>query len=69
VNEGLWNNDALADPASDTGGLSIQGLTGLYPAANPGGSGLPYGILHLVERRASVLPSGYTFLYVLDTSP
>ena len=62
VNGGLWNNDPTADPATDAGGLSVQGLTALFPAANPAGGGRADGALLLLETSTYTVPSGYTFI-------
>jgi hypothetical protein len=62
VNGGLWNNDPVADPATDAGGLSVQGLTALFPAANPAGGGRADGALLLLETSTYTIPSGYTFI-------
>jgi hypothetical protein len=62
VNGGLWNNDPAANPATDAGGLSVQGLTALFPAANPAGGGRQDGALLLLETSTYTVPSGYTFI-------
>jgi hypothetical protein len=62
VNGGLWNNDPAANPATDAGGLSVQGLTALFPAANPAGGGRADGALLLLETSSYTVPSGYTFI-------
>ena len=62
VNGGLWNNNPAADPATDAGGLSVQGLTALFPAANPAGGGRADGALLLLETSSYTVPSGYTFI-------
>jgi len=62
VNGGLWNNDPAANPATDAGGLSVQGLTALFPAANPAGGGRADGALLLLETSTYTVPSGYTFI-------
>ena len=62
VNGGLWNNDPAANPATDAGGLSVQGLTALCPAANPAGGGRADGALLLLETSTYTVPSGYTFI-------
>lgn len=62
VNGGLWNNDSNANPATDVGGLSVQGLTALFPAANPAGGGRADGALLLLETSTYTVPSGYTFI-------
>jgi len=61
VNGSNWNNDSNADPATDTNGLPVQGLTNLYPV------GCPFGFntnanLHLIQRSTIYVPSGYTCL-------
>jgi hypothetical protein len=62
VNNGDWNNDPTANPATDAGALFVSSLTNLYPAGNPAGGGRADGAFQLISRPASSIPSGYTFL-------
>jgi len=62
VNGSNWNNDSNADPETDTNGLSVQGLTNLYPVGCPFGFNTN-GTLHLIQQSTLSIPSGYTFLY------
>jgi hypothetical protein len=62
VNGSNWNNDSNADPATDTNGLPVQGLTNLYPVGCPFGFNTN-GTLHLIQQSSLSIPSGYTFLY------
>jgi hypothetical protein len=61
VNGGNWNNDPGANPATDAGGLSVQGLTGLYPAGCPGGWSAN-GACILITRPASLVPDNYLLI-------
>ena len=58
VNGGDWNNDALADPATLSGGTTMNGLTNFYPALCP----YIYGTMEVLNNPTYGYPSGYNFL-------
>jgi hypothetical protein len=57
-----WNNDPGADPATNQGGASLNGLTSFYPVLSPGaGGGSSYGTMALASTPFSPLPEGFQF--------
>jgi len=57
-----WNNDPGADPATNQGGASLNGLTSFYPVLSPGaGGGNSYGTMALASTPFSPLPEGFQF--------
>ena len=57
-----WNNDPVADPATNQGGASLNGLTSFYPVLSPGaGGGNSYGTMALSSTPFSPLPEGFQF--------
>lgn len=60
VNNGNWNNNPSADPATDSGGLSLQSLTQLYPGITPYGQAAN-GSMTLLTTPTYSVPSGFTY--------
>ena len=58
VNGGNWNNNPSANPATLTGGLTMNGLTNYYPALCPGYE----GTMEVLNNPTYGCPSGYNFL-------
>jgi hypothetical protein len=58
VNGGDWNSNPVANPATLTGGLSMNGLTNYYPALCPGYQ----GTMTIQNTATYGVPSGYTLL-------
>ena len=58
VNGGNWNNNPAANPATLTGGLTMNGLTNYYPALCPGYE----GTMTVQNTSTYGVPSGYTLL-------
>jgi hypothetical protein len=58
VNGGNWNNNPAANPATLTGGLTMNGLTNYYPALCPGYE----GTMTIQNTSTYGVPSGYTLL-------
>jgi hypothetical protein len=63
VGGNLWNNDPSADPATNQGGVSLNGLTSFYPVLSPGSGtgGNSYGTMALASTPFSPLPVGFQF--------
>ena len=63
VGGSLWNNDPSADPATNQGGVSLNGLTSFYPVLSPGSGtgGNSYGTMALASTPFSPLPTGFQF--------
>jgi hypothetical protein len=58
VNGGVWNNNPSANPATNTGGALMNGLTNFYPALCP----YIYGTMEVLNNPTYGYPSGYNFL-------
>lgn len=58
VNGGDWNNNPLGDPATLTGGLTMNGLTNYYPALCPGYE----GTMVILNNATYGVPVGFTLL-------
>ena len=58
VNGGVWNNNPSANPATNTGGALMNGLTNFYPALCP----YIYGTMEVLNYPAYDVPSTYNFL-------
>ena len=60
VNNGNWNNNPSADPTTDSGGLSLQSLTQLYPGVTPFGQSAN-GSLTILDTPTYSGPSGFSY--------
>jgi hypothetical protein len=58
VNGGNWNNNPSANPATNTGGALMNGVTNFYPALCPGYE----GTMEILNIPKYGYPSGYNFL-------
>lgn len=67
---GNWNNEANANPTTNSGGISLNGLTSVYPVLSPGSGGMNdgsrSGIMTIVQRSTYTLeqlktPTGFQF--------
>jgi hypothetical protein len=58
VNGGSWNNNPSANPATNTGGALMNGLTNFYPALCP----YIFGTMEILNVPYYGCPSGYNFL-------
>jgi hypothetical protein len=64
VGAGLWNNDPVANPETNQNGVSLNGLTSVYPVLSPGSGvgGNSYGTMALSSTPSAPLPNGFQFL-------
>jgi len=60
VNNGNWNNSPSADPTTNSGGLSLQSLTQLYPGVTPFGQSAN-GSLTILDTPTYSVPSGFSY--------
>ena len=64
VGGGTWNNNPSADPSINQLGVSLNGLTSVYPVFSPGSGsgGNSYGSMTLYSSPETPVPTGFQFL-------